>query len=46
MHLTDWAAFVALGLLWGINFLFMREAVHVVQPLQAALGQRELAGRL
>ena len=36
MHLRDWAAFVALGLLWGINFLFMREAVHVVQPLQVA----------
>jgi len=35
MNVDAWL-FVALGLVWGTNFLFMKEAVQVVSPLQVA----------
>jgi len=35
MSVDTWS-FVALGLIWGSNFLFMKEAVREVSPLQVA----------
>lgn len=36
MRGLDLIAFIALGIIWGSNFLFMRDAVQVIAPLQVA----------
>lgn len=32
-----YAAFAGLGLIWGLNFIFVKWAVHLISPAQIAL---------